>query len=108
MWSQASRRAMCAAGSDEFGILGRVVITNLLDVGDIVQRDVQITEAFRMQVFELMELVAMVHPFDGLFKSNCDKQAEGNGSDVDEEVSPAIGGVVGRVYVEHGVVLLGR
>ena len=31
-----------------------------------------------------------------------DEEAEDDGGDVDEEVAPGVGGVVGRVDVEHG------
>ncbi len=47
-------------------------------------------------------LVAVVEEFDGLFEAECDKKADGDGGDVDEEVAPGVGRMVGRVDVEHG------
>ena len=49
----------------------------------------------------------MVDEFDGLFDSNGDDEAYDDGGDVDEEVAPGVGGVVGRVDVEHRRMLLG-
>jgi len=48
-------------------------------------------------------LVAVVEGFDGLFESNGDDEADDDGGDVEEEVAPGVGGVVGRVDVEHGL-----
>jgi hypothetical protein len=44
----------------------------------------------------------MVKVLDGLLEANGDEQAEDDGGDVDEEVSPGAGGVMGGVDVEHG------
>jgi hypothetical protein len=40
--------------------------------------------------------------FHGLFEAYGDEEAEDDGGDVDEEVAPGAGGVVGWVDVEHG------
>jgi hypothetical protein len=48
------------------------------------------------QVLELMELMKVLY---GLFEADGDEEAEDDGSDVDEEVAPAGGGVVWRVDV---------
>ena len=50
----------------------------------------------------------MVEEFDGLFEADGDEQTEDDGRDVDEEVSPGAGGVVGWVNIEHGGGFLGR
>ena len=52
--------------------------------------------------FELMALVAMVDELDRLLKADGDEEADDDGGDVEEEVTPGVGGVVGRVDVEHG------
>jgi len=44
----------------------------------------------------------MVKVLDGLFEADGDEEAYDNGGNVDEEVLPCVGGVVGWVYVEHG------
>jgi hypothetical protein len=44
-----------------------------------------------------------VNRLDGLFEADGDEQADDDGGDVDEEVAPGVGGLVGRVDVEHGV-----
>ncbi len=40
--------------------------------------------------------------FDRLLKADDDEQAEDDGGDVDEEVAPGVGGMMGRVDVKHG------
>ena len=50
----------------------------------------------------------MVEVFDGLFETDRNTKAEDYGGDVDEEVTPGGGGVVGGVDVEHGGGFLGR
>jgi hypothetical protein len=52
-------------------------------------------------------LVAVVDVLDGLLQADCDDQAQNNGGDVDEEVAPGTGGVVGGMHVEHGGWFLG-
>jgi hypothetical protein len=62
---------------------------------------------FLMKVFlELMALVAMMDELDGLFKGDGNEQADDDGGDVNEEVSPGVCGFVGRVDTEHGGLLL--
>lgn len=48
----------------------------------------------------------VVEGFDGLLEADGDEQAEDDGGHVDEEVAPCGDGVVGRVNVEHGELLL--
>jgi hypothetical protein len=50
----------------------------------------------------VVELMAVVEVLDGLFEAYGDEEAEDDGGDVDEEVAPGAGGVVGGVDVEHG------
>ena len=47
-------------------------------------------------------LVVVVEGFDGLLEAHSDDEADDDGGDVEEEVAPGVGGVVGRVDVEHG------
>jgi hypothetical protein len=49
------------------------------------------------------ELVALVDVFDELLEADGDDEANDDGGDMDEEVFPGVGGVSGRVDVEHGV-----
>ena len=56
--------------------------------------------------FELMALMAVVHPLYGLLKADRDEQADADGGDVDEEVGPGVSGLVWRVDVDHRRVLL--
>ena len=49
-----------------------------------------------------MQLMAMVEELDCLFEADGDEQTDDDGGDVDEEVAPGVGGVVGWVDVEHG------
>jgi hypothetical protein len=46
-------------------------------------------------------LMAMVEEFDGLLDADGDAKADDDGGDVDEEVSPRVGRMLGRVNVEH-------
>jgi hypothetical protein len=65
--------------------------------------DLEVLLGFVVQVFlELMALVAVMDRLDSLFKADGDEEAEDDGGDVDEEVAPGAGGVVGGVDVEHG------
>jgi hypothetical protein len=47
--------------------------------------------------------MAMVNVLYRLLDADSDQQADRNGGDVDEEVSPRMRRVVGRVNVEHSV-----
>jgi hypothetical protein len=51
-------------------------------------------------------LTAMVDVLDGLLEADGDEQAEDDGGDVNEELAPGRGGVMGGVDVEHGGGLL--
>ena len=52
-------------------------------------------------------LDTVVEVLDGLFEADGDEQAENDSCDVDEEIAPSGGGVVGGVNVEHRGGLLG-
>jgi hypothetical protein len=65
--------------------------------------------AFFAQDFAgLGDLVEVVEVLDELLEADGDEQAYDNGCDVDEEVAPCAGSVVGGVYVEHASGFLGR
>jgi hypothetical protein len=79
-------------------------VFNLLRVGDPELVDVLevypgIGQLAAAQLLELMELMKVLH---GLFEAYGDEEADDDGGDVDEEVAPSGGGVVGGVDVEHG------
>ena len=50
----------------------------------------------------LLQLVTVVEVLDGLFEADGDEEADDDGGDVDEEVSPGAGGVMCGMDVEHG------
>ncbi len=49
--------------------------------------------------------MSVLNDFDRLFEADGDEQTEDDGGDVDKEVAPGAGGVVGGVDVEHGSIL---
>jgi hypothetical protein len=53
-------------------------------------------------VFELVALMKVVEVLDSLLEADSDEEADRDGRDVDEEVSPGVFGFVGSVDVEHG------
>jgi hypothetical protein len=55
-----------------------------------------------------MQLMVTVQGFDTLLQADGDEEADDDGDDVDEEVAPGAGGVVGWVDVEHVSMFLGR
>ena len=57
---------------------------------------------------QLAELMLTMEVLDCLLEAHRDEEAEDDGSDVDEEIAPGAGGVVGGVDVEHGCGFLGR
>ena len=70
---------------------------------EVAGDDVAVVDGLGAQVgFEGDALVAVVEGFDGLLEADGDEQADDDGGDVEEEVAPGVGGVVGRVDVEHG------
>ena len=74
---------------------------------EVAVDDLEVLFGLVVEVFlELVALVAVVDGFDGLFEGDGDEEADDDGGDVDEEVAPGAGGVVGRVDVEHGVGVL--
>ena len=52
--------------------------------------------------FQLPALVPMVEVLHRRFQADGNHQPQHDGGDVDEEVAPGGGGVVGRVNIEHG------
>jgi hypothetical protein len=70
---------------------------------DVRLKNRKIALGLRMHpIDEFDALVAMNQSLDGLFKPDGDQEADDDGRDVDEEVSPGVGGVVGWVDVEQG------
>jgi len=70
--------------------------------------DGQIALSLRAHVLgEGVTLMAMMDGFDGLLEADGDEQADDDGGDVDEEVAPGVGGVVGWVDVEDEGFLMG-
>jgi hypothetical protein len=75
---------------------------------DVELDQLEIALSFVVQLhFELVALMVVMNSFDGLFEANGDEQTNADSGDVDEEVLPGGGGVVGRVDVEHGLFLEG-
>jgi hypothetical protein len=75
------------------------------DVADGLALDEEVALGFHAHLLvELGALAAVVEGFDGLLEGDGDEEADADGGDVDEEVSPGVGGGVGRVDVEHGAV----
>lgn len=69
---------------------------------EVAVDDLEVLFGFVVEIFlELMALMAMVDELDGLLEGDSDEQAEDDGGDVDEEVAPSGGGVVGGMDVEH-------
>jgi hypothetical protein len=96
--------AVVAHGLDELGILLGIGLAALLGTANVVQRDVQVADAFGVEIrFELVKLMAVMDGLDGLLKADGDEQAEDDGGDMDKEVSPGAGSVVGGVDVEHAL-----
>jgi hypothetical protein len=58
--------------------------------------------------FQLPALVSMMEVLHRLFEADGNHQPQHDGGDVNEEVAPRGGGVVGRVDVEHGCGFLAR
>ena len=86
----ALKIVLVAAGCEDVELIGRFVASALFD-----QRPAGL--GGEMTVMEVL---------DGLFEADGDEEAEDNGGDVDEEVAPGGGGVMGGVYVEYGKLLL--
>jgi hypothetical protein len=75
---------------------------------EVAVDDLEVLLGLVVEVFlELVALVTVVDEFDGLLEGYGDEEADDDGDDVDEEVSPGAGGVVGRVDVEHTWLLSG-
>ncbi len=75
-------------------------------------KDVELVGSFILGALDeelfagLLREMTVMEVLDCLFKAHRDQQAENDGSDVDEEVAPGAGGVVGWVDVEHQGLLL--
>ena len=55
-----------------------------------------------MQVLlQLVTLVPVMGPLHCLLKTDCDQQADNDGCNMNEEITPAVRGVVGWMNVEH-------
>jgi hypothetical protein len=54
----------------------------------------------------LVELMLMMEVFDGLLEAYGDEEPDDDGGNVDEEIAPGAGGVVGGMDVEHRSLLL--
>ncbi|MGD0649410.1 MAG: hypothetical protein ABR971_15605, partial [Acidobacteriaceae bacterium] len=94
--------AMLLGGVQELGELLGVEIAPALGDSDVLEGDVYVAEAFRVEVgFELVALVAMMQRLNGLLEADGDEQANADGGDVKKEVAPGMSGGVGRVDVEH-------
>ena len=73
------------------------------EVASILDEEGLVVPDFFAKIFSgLMQEVAMVNELDGLFEADGDEQADDDGGDVDEEVSPGGGGMVRRMDFEHG------
>jgi hypothetical protein len=55
----------------------------------------------QQQLARFAGLVTVVKVFDSLFEADGDEQTDDDGGDVEEEVAPGVGAVVGRMDVEH-------
>ena len=54
----------------------------------------------------LADKMAMMHGFERALQTEGDEETEGDGTDVNEEVAPAVDALVGWVYVKNGGLLL--
>jgi hypothetical protein len=60
---------------------------------------------FVVEVFlKLVALMTVMDVFDGLLDAYGDAKANDDGGDVDEEVAPGVGGVMGWVDIEQCIV----
>jgi hypothetical protein len=78
-----------------------------LDVAiDVGMKEADVAFGFNAHLLnEGVSFAAVVDGFDGLLEADGDEQTDADGGDVDEEVAPGVGGVVGWVDVEHGEIL---
>lgn len=75
----------------------------------VLFKDGQIVLGFDLHLLDQFgTLMTMMDGLNGLLQADGDQQPQNNGGDVDEEVFLGGGGVVGRVYIKHGGVLLRR
>jgi len=87
---------VCLHTDGIFAEVGEVFGEELLVFGDLVM---DVIAGFGSEV-------AVVDPFDGGLEAERDEKADGDGGDVEEEVAPAVDGLVGWVDVEDGGRLL--
>jgi hypothetical protein len=91
---------MLLGSAQKLGILCSIEITSAFGEPNIVERDVDVAKAFGVEVgLKLVALMAVVEGLDGLLKGDGDEEADGDGGDVQEKVSPGVGGGVGWVDV---------
>ncbi len=101
----------------KIGLCGFGVLLQIGEDAEIVVQDGGVTEitidlvAVDRAVFLTLfgeglpgffDLFTMMKVFYGLFEGDGDQEADDDGGDVDEEISPGVGGVVRWVDIEHG------
>ncbi len=52
--------------------------------------------------FGFVDEVAVMLPLDAAFEAESDEKADGDGEEMKQKVAPAMDGLMGRVYVDHG------
>jgi hypothetical protein len=73
------------------------------EVDGLFREKCTIVLAFDAQgLADFSDLMTVVEVFDSLFEADGDEEPDDDGGDVDEEVAPGAGGMVGGVDVEHG------
>jgi hypothetical protein len=91
---------------------GKTSIDGRFELNEVCPKVLYIADGGRLQaqivfhhfvqlIVQFLQLMLMVQVFNRLFEADGDEQAEDDGGDVDEEVAPGAGGVVGGVDVEH-------
>ncbi len=81
---------------------GVEVIAALRGEGDLSADEVEVLLRLGMHLeLEILALVVVMDGFDRLLEADGDEEADADGGDVDEEVAPGMGGLMGRVNVEH-------
>jgi len=71
---------------------------------EVVLQGGVLTFGFAVKIaLKLVELVGAMKELDSLFETHCDEQTDDDSGDVDAEVAPGSGGMMGGVDVEHGL-----
>ncbi|NYF91700.1 hypothetical protein RBB79_18735 [Tunturiibacter empetritectus] len=52
--------------------------------------------------FGFVDEMTVVLPLDAAFEAERDEQADGDGQEMKQKVSPAMNGFMGRVHIDHG------